>query len=97
MTHAIVKGAKWDVRVTPDLTDNFAVELFPTPPEGTQKTTELYKPWPVPLVLKLLANSERDALVCALEHLKKLGKIDSFELDPVTSSPPSPDQPARPS
>jgi hypothetical protein len=80
MAWATVKGARWEVRVTQDLTDNYAVELFPLPPRGTIKKSEIYKDWPVPLVMKVFAHSSADALSCALEHLQKLGKIDAFEL-----------------
>jgi hypothetical protein len=78
MAWASVKGERWEVRVTQDLTDNYAVEVFPRPPPGTVKKSEIYKDWPVPLVMKVFANSSGDALTCALEHLKKLGRIEDF-------------------
>lgn len=82
MATATVKGQLHAVRVTQDLTDSFAVEVYPEPPPGTRKVAEPYKPWPVPLVMKVLAKSQADALWCALEHLKKLGRIDDFHLEP---------------
>ena len=78
MAWATVKGARWEVRVTQDLTDNYAVEVFPLPPPGTVKVAEIYKDWPVPLIMKVLAASHDDAMKCALAHLKTLGRIDDF-------------------
>ena len=80
MAWATVKGERWEVRVTQDLTDNYAIEVFPRPPPGTVKKSEIYKDWPVPLVMKVFANTGGDALACALEHLKKLGRIEDFGL-----------------
>ena len=80
MAWATVKGERWEVRVTQDLTDNYAIEVFPRPAAGTVKKSEIYKDWPVPLVMKVFANSSSDALACALEHLKTLGRIEEFGL-----------------
>ncbi len=90
MPWATVKGEKWEVRVTQDLTDNYAIEVFPRPPPGTVKKAEIYKDWPVPLVMKVFANSEDDALFCGLGHLKKLGRIEDFGGLPEKPPPPAP-------
>jgi hypothetical protein len=90
MAFATVKGARWEVRVTRDLTDNWAVEVFPLPPKGTVKKSEVYKDWPVPLVMKVYADSELDALRCGLEHLKKLGRLDDYTLEKGEEAPPPP-------
>lgn len=80
MAWATVKGARWEVRVTQDLTDNYAVEVYPLPPPGTVKVAEIYKDWPVPLILKVLAGSADEALQFGLAHLKALGRIDDFTI-----------------
>ena len=36
---------------------------------------------PVPLTMKVLADTREDALVCVLEHMKKLGKISDYHVD----------------
>lgn len=96
MATATVKGETWQVRVTQDLTDNWAVELYPEPPKGTRKVSEPYKPWPTPLVMKVFAKTQAHALVCALEHLKTLGRIEGFELAPGEAPPPKPEPVAKP-
>jgi hypothetical protein len=76
MAHATVKGQRHLVRVTRDLTDNWSLEVYPAPAPGQEKVSEPFKNWPVPLCLKLHADSREDALSFGLEHMKKLGKKD---------------------
>jgi hypothetical protein len=52
------------------------------------KNFEPFKNWPVPLCIKVRADSREDALSFGLEHMKKLGKIDDFELAPDERPPP---------
>src|SRR5579883_93877 len=92
MAYALVKGEKYKVRVTQDLSTNFSVEVYPEPPPGTIKRSEPFKPWPVPICLKICADSKADALVFGLEHMKKLGRIDDFHVEP--SERPAPPQTA---
>ena len=82
MAYATVKGQRYNVRVIQDLTDNFSLEVYPVPQQGQEKRSEPFKNWPVPLCLKLRADSREDALLHGLEHMKKLGKIDDFHLEP---------------
>jgi hypothetical protein len=88
MAYATVKGQRYKVRVVPDLTDSFALEVYPEPPEGAEKRAELYKPWPVPLCLKIHADSKEHALEAGLAHMKRLGKIDDFHIEPSERPPP---------
>lgn len=97
MAYAMVNGRKYQVRVTPDLTENFAVEVYPAPVPGAVKIAEPYKPWPVPLTIKLRADSAADALLHGLAHMKKLGKISDFHLDEHEKpKPPEPKPAAAP-
>ena len=82
MASATVKGEKYSVRVTQDLSTNYSVEVYPEPPPGTIKRSEPFKPWPVPLCLKICADTREDALLHGLTQMKKLGRIDDFHLDP---------------
>lgn len=82
MAHATVKGQRYNVRVTHDLADNYSLEVYPAPDPQQEKRAEPFKNWPVPLCLKLCANTKEDALLYGLEHMKKLGKIDDFHLEP---------------
>jgi len=96
MAHATVEGRKHLVRVTRDLSENFAVELYPEPVPGKVKTAEPYKPWPVPLTMKVKADTAEDALVCVLETMKKLGRISDFHVDENEKPKPPPPPPAKP-
>ncbi len=90
MAHAIVAGKRHNVRVVQDLGDNWSLEIYAVPDGKRLKTSEPFKNWPVPLCIKVCANSREDALSFALEHLKKLGKIDDFELAPHERPAPAP-------
>ncbi len=96
MAHAHVKGARYNVRVVQDLAANWSVEVYPVPRQGEIKRSEPFKNWPVPLCIKICADTRADALVMGLEQMKKLGKIDDFHIDeserPVP--PPPPPKPA---
>lgn len=92
MAHAMVKGQKYLVRVTQDLAENWSVEAYPQPAPQAIKRSEPFKVWPVPLCMKVKADTREDALVCALEHMKKLKKIDDYLIDP--SEMPKPPEPA---
>jgi hypothetical protein len=95
MAYAIVNERKHRVRVTKDLGDNYAVEVFNEPDKSTIKVAEPFKGWPVPLCMKVLADTPEDALACALEHLKKLKKISDYHLEEHEKpKPPAPKAPA---
>src|SRR4051812_3934365 len=81
MATATVNGTKHLVRVTQDLADNWAVEVYPEPTPGVRKTAEPFKNWPVALTMKVMADSREDALLCVLEQMKKTGKISDFVID----------------
>jgi hypothetical protein len=83
MAHATIQGKRFEVRVIQDLTDNWSLEVFPPPAPKALKASEPFKNWPVPLCLKIRADSREDALLHGLTHMKKLGKIDEFHLDPA--------------
>jgi len=92
MAHATVKGARYNVRVVQDLAANWSVEVYPVPREGEIKRSEPFKNWPVPLCIKICADTRADALVMGLEQMKKLGKIADFHIEeserPVPPPPP---------
>ncbi|MHB8879784.1 MAG: hypothetical protein ACYC8T_39350 [Myxococcaceae bacterium] len=94
MAHATIEGRKHLVRVTQDLTDNWAVEVYPEPTPGKLKTAEPYKPWPVPLTMKVKADTREDALMCVLEQMKKLGRISDFHVEENEKPKPPPAKPA---
>lgn len=97
MAHATVKGKRHNVRVVQDLTDNWSLEVYPTPNPNQVKTAEPFKNWPVPLCLKIRADTREDALFTGLEHMKKLGKIDEFHLEANERPlPPEARGPAKP-
>lgn len=93
MAYATMKGRRYLLRVTQDLAENWSVEAYPEPPPGAVKRAEPFKNWPSPLVVKVKADSREDALVCGLEQLKKLGRIDDFHLEP-NERPKPPEKPA---
>lgn len=90
MAFATVAGKRHNVRVVQDLADNWSLEIYPAPDGKRLKTSEPFKNWPVPLCIKVRADSREDALSFALEHLKKAGKIDDFELAPDERPAPAP-------
>lgn len=92
MAFATVKGIRHTVLVVSDFPNLWSLELHPPAPAGP-KTSEPYKPWPVPLVLKLYADSAAHALVFGLEHLKSLGRIEAYEVADA-ERPPAPPAPA---
>lgn len=79
--HAFVDGIRHEVRITRDLTHNWSIELYPTPREGLEKRAEPYKNWPVPICLKIWANSKESALEGGLNHLKQLDQIENFVIE----------------
>ncbi len=95
MAYATVKGQKYAVRVTQDLSTNYSVEVYPEPPPGTIKRSEPFKPWPSELCLKICADTREDALLHGLEHMKKLGRIDDFHLEPNERPAPPVAAPAK--
>jgi hypothetical protein len=94
VAYAMVNGQKHNVRVTADLSTNFSIEVYPEPPPGTIKRSEPFKPWPTPLVIKICADTREDALLCGLETMKKLGRIQEFHLEP--NERPAPPKAAAP-
>ncbi len=95
MAYATVRGGRYNVRVVQDLTDNWSLEVYPAPDERG-KRSEPFKNWPVPLCIKIRADSREDALLMGLEQMKKLGKIDDFHLDPGERPKPPPPKGAKP-
>ncbi|MGQ0506697.1 MAG: hypothetical protein ACT4TC_15400 [Myxococcaceae bacterium] len=91
MAYAMVKGQRHEVRVIQDLAENFSLEVFPTPAPGLFKAAEPFKNWPVPLCIKLRADSKAHALEAGLAHMKQLGTIDEFHID--AHERPAPDAP----
>jgi hypothetical protein len=88
MAYATVKGRRYEVRVTQDLTDNYSIEVYPPAAPGAVKRSEPFKNWPVPIVMKIHADSRAHALIGGLEHLKKLGEIDEFHVEDSERPPP---------
>lgn len=76
MPRARIKGVDYEVRVTRDIAENWAVEIAPIPP--TPRKFEIYKNFPATLIVKLHANSREAAAKGALEQLKAQGRIDDF-------------------
>lgn len=76
MPRARIQGRDYEVRVTRDLADSWAVEVAPlgAPP----RPVERYKPTPPILLVKLRATSAEAAARGALETLKQQGKLDDF-------------------
>jgi hypothetical protein len=90
MAYATVAGHRHNVRVVQDLADNWSLEIYPAAEQPREKTFEPFKNWPVPLCLKVRADSREDALSFGLEHLKKLGQIEDFHLEPGERPVPPP-------
>ncbi|HEY3446965.1 MAG TPA: hypothetical protein VGK67_11405 [Myxococcales bacterium] len=76
MPRARIHGVDHEVRVTRDLSDNWAVEVAPIP--AVPRKFDVYKPHPAALMVKLHANGREAAAQAALEILKAAGKIDDF-------------------
>ncbi len=91
MAYATVKGQRHAVRVTQDLAENFDLEVYPARDAQDYKAAEPFKNWPTPLCLKLRADSKGHALEAGLAHMKQLGKIDDYHIEP--SERPAPDAP----
>ena len=89
MAYATVKGVKHAVRVVQDLADVWSLEVYPEPPPKKEKRSEPFKTWPVPLVLKIRADSRAHALVAGLAQMKSLGKIDGYEVEEAEKPPPA--------
>ncbi len=92
MATATIKGVPHSVRLVRDLSDNWNLEVYPTPTPGAYKASEPFKNWPVPLCLKLRADSREHAIVAGLEQLKKLGQIDDYHVE-ENEKPPAPAPP----
>ncbi len=90
MAFATIKGNRYNVRVVQDLTENWSVEVYPAPAANKVKKSEPFKNWPVPLCMKVRADTREDALQTALEHMKKLGKIDDYHIEPNERPAPLP-------
>jgi hypothetical protein len=95
MAYVTIKGTRHNVRIMKDLGENWSLEVYPEPSKGF-KAFEPFKNWPTPLCLKILADSKEDALQSGLEHMKKLGQIDEFHLEPNERPAPPPPPPAKP-
>lgn len=90
MAFATVKGNRYHVRVVQDLTENWSVEVYPAPVANKVKKSEPFKNWPVPLCMKVRADTREDALQTGLEHMKKLGRIDDYHIEPNERPTPLP-------
>jgi len=95
MAYATVKGVRHNIRVVQDLAANWSVEVYPAPRDGEIKRSEPFKNWPVPLCIKLNADTRADALVTGLELMKKLGKIDDYHVEESERPAPPPPPPAK--
>jgi hypothetical protein len=76
MAKAKIDGVEYDVRVTRDLTDNWAVEIAPIP--AVPRKWEVYKPVPPRILVKVHADTREAAAKAVLEQLKASKKIDDF-------------------
>lgn len=76
MAKATIAGVEHEVRVTRDLSDNWAVEVASVP--ASPRKWERYKPSPPKLLVKVHADSRDDAAKAVLEQLKASGRIDDF-------------------
>ncbi|MGC4115437.1 MAG: hypothetical protein QM765_12705 [Myxococcales bacterium] len=76
MPRARIKGVDHEVRVTQDISENWAVEVAPIP--TTPRKFDRYKPHPALFLVKLRATGREAAAKAALEILKQEGKIDDF-------------------
>jgi len=95
MAYATVKGVRHNVRVVQDLAANWSVEVYPAPRDGEIKRSEPFKNWPVPLCIKINADTRADALVTGLELMKKSGKIDDYHVEESERPAPPPPPPAK--
>src|SRR5215813_4297340 len=95
MAYATVKGVRHNIRVVQDLAANWSVEVYPAPRDGEIKRSEPFKNWPVPLCIKLNADTRADALVTGLELMKKLGEIDDYHVEESERPAPPPPPPAK--
>ncbi len=80
---ATIQGAVCEVRVTRDLADNYAVEVLPAGARRrlpNVRVASLY-------LYKLTAENWQAAAWAVLEELKKTGKIQAFECEPVPPKP----------
>jgi len=95
MAYATVKGVRHNVRVVQDLAANWSVEVYPAPRDGEIKRSEPFKNWPVPLCIKINADTRADALVTGLELMKKTGNIDDYHVEESERPAPPPPPPAK--
>lgn len=80
---ATIQGAVCEVRITRDLSDNYAVEVLPA---GARRRVPNVRVAPLYLY-KLTAENWQAAAWTVLEELKKEGKIQAFECEPVPPKP----------
>ncbi|HUB05697.1 MAG TPA: hypothetical protein VMB50_01785 [Myxococcales bacterium] len=78
---ATVSGQRCDVRITRDLTDNYAVEVLPPPGSG-KKALPNQRAAPL-FIYKLKADNWQAAAWAVLASLKDAGKIQDFESEAV--------------
>lgn len=93
MAYATIDGKRHAVRVSQDLSENFALEVYPEPLPGAVKESEPFKNWPAPLCYKLRADTPEEALLHGLEQLMKLGKISGYHLEEAEKPQPKPPPP----
>ncbi len=76
MAKAKIAGVEYEVRVTRDITDNWAVEIALA--QAVPRKWEVYKPYPSKFLLKVHADTGDAAAKSVLEQLKASKKIDDF-------------------
>jgi hypothetical protein len=81
MSTATVKGQRCEVKITRDLVDNYAIEVLP-PFDPKRKQIANVRLAPL-FIYKLKADSWQAAAWVVLDSLKKEGKIEDFQSDPV--------------
>ena len=76
MPRARMGTEELEVRVTRDLGESWTVEIAPIPREPPR--SEIYKPAPARIVVKLRATGRDAAATSALQMLKEAHRIDDF-------------------
>lgn len=81
---ATVRGQRCEVRITRDLTDNYAVEVMPPAMPNQQKSHHPVAPL---FIYKLKADNWQAAAWTVLQGLKDQGKIEDFQSEAVPPKP----------
>ena len=80
MATAKIEGKEFEVRVTQDLTDNWAIEVIKPPEKLSQKLNISTRPFDAPpsVIIKVRADTRESAMKAGLDLLKKYGQIDDY-------------------